>query len=59
LKIIPPSECPNIKNHTKSPEGYNQWQAWAEKKSKTHDQLQCPDCGYYVIWIKRKKEDKK
>jgi hypothetical protein len=39
--------------HTKQPEGYLQWHAWAEKKLKTHRQIKCPNCGLYAIWIKR------
>jgi hypothetical protein len=39
--------------HTKAPEGYLQWHAWAEKKSKTHKQKKCPGCGLWAIWVKR------
>jgi len=47
--------CPNAKNHTKAPEGYLDWHAWAEQKSKTHTTVQCPDCGKYAIWVKKPK----
>jgi hypothetical protein len=39
--------------HTPCPEGYSQWHAWAEQKSKTHVQHRCPNCGLWSIW-KRK-----
>ena len=39
--------------HAKAPEGYLQWHAWAEKKSKTHKQKKCPGCGLWAIWVKR------
>lgn len=39
--------------HTKKPKGYIEWHAWAEKKSKTHEQVKCDECGLYSIWIKR------
>ena len=45
--------CPNVKAHTKSPDGYLAWHEWAEKKAKTHEQTQCPTCGFWSIW-KRK-----
>lgn len=36
--------------HTKCPEGYIQWHAWAEKKMKKHTCLRCPICGKFAIW---------
>lgn len=29
---------------------YLQWHEWADRKSKTHEQHPCPDCGRYTIW---------
>jgi hypothetical protein len=43
-------------DHTLSPEGYMQWHFWAEEMSKTHQQIQCPSCGLWAIWIKKKKK---
>ena len=37
------------------PSGYLQWTEWAEKKSKTHDQTQCPDCGLWAIYSRKRK----
>lgn len=37
--------------HTECPVGYSEWHAWAEKKSKTHDQKECPECGLFSIWV--------
>ena len=39
--------------HTDAPEGYIQWHTWAAKKSLTHKQVKCPDCGLLAIWVKR------
>lgn len=46
-------DCPDIKRHTKHPEGYVAWHEWAEKKERTHTQERCPTCGFYSIWKKR------
>lgn len=45
--------CPDVRKHTKCPAGYVDWQEWAEKKARTHDQTRCETCGLYTIW-KRK-----
>lgn len=37
------------KRQAREPQGYVAWHEWAEKKSKTHDQEQCPLCG---LWRK-------
>jgi hypothetical protein len=47
-------ECPRAELHTKCPEGYLEWHAWAERKSKTHTPKRCPGCGLYAIWVPRK-----
>lgn len=47
------ADCPDVKHHTKAPEGYIAWHEWAEKKSKTHKQERCPTCGFFSIWKKR------
>ena len=39
--------------HTPCPKGYLGWHSWAEKKSKTHQQTRCPNCGLYAVWVKR------
>lgn len=52
---VPAERCPNVKNHVKrEPGGYVNWHSWAEDKLKTHDQLQCPECGLWVIWKPKK-----
>lgn len=38
------------KHGVQGPTGYVQWQEWAEKKSRTHYQIRCPNCGLYKIW---------
>jgi hypothetical protein len=47
--------CPNVAKHTKCPTGYVQWHDWADRKMFTHKQVQCPSCGLYAIWIKKRK----
>lgn len=47
--------CPDRAKHTSDPPGYLAWHEWAEKKAKTHDQHQCPTCGFWVIWKRKKK----
>lgn len=39
--------------HTSCPEGYVNWHLWAEKKARTHVQIQCSACGLWAIWIRR------
>ena len=39
------------KDHTPCPKRYIEWFEWAGKKGKTHDQIKCPDCGLYAIWV--------
>jgi hypothetical protein len=39
--------------HTPCPKGYLAWHIWAEKKSKTHYQVRCDECGRLRIWRKR------
>ena len=41
------------KDHTPQPNGYIAWHNWAEKKSKTHDQVRCGECGLLNIWIEK------
>ncbi len=50
--LVEQPEC----KHTPSPEGYIQWHAWAEKKSKTHRQIRCPVCGLWAIWVPKKRK---
>jgi ribosomal protein L32 len=38
--------------HRNEPDGYDEWQRWANKMVKTHHQEQCPDCGNFTIWKK-------
>jgi DNA-directed RNA polymerase subunit RPC12/RpoP len=47
--------CPDRAKHTSDPAGYIAWHERAEKKAKTHDQHQCPTCGYRVIWKRKSK----
>jgi hypothetical protein len=47
------SDCPNFANHTKSPEGYNQFFDWCHEMNKTHKQTRCTDCGLWTIWVPR------
>ncbi len=40
-------------DHNDGPSGYLGWHEWADKKSKTHRQVRCDECGRYHIWIKK------
>lgn len=51
---IEPENCLEVKSHTKAPESYLAYAAWAEEKSKTHDVKVCHGCQRYVIWKKIK-----
>lgn len=37
--------------HTPAPVGYNQWHGWAARMGKTHDQVRCPHCALFAIWV--------
>src|ERR1700756_4418734 len=51
-KMIGKDKC----KHTPCPEGYLQWHTWAEKKSKTHKAIKCPNCGRYAIWVPKRRK---
>ena len=40
--------------HTPCPKGYIQWHAWAEEKGKTHNQIRCPHCNLYAVWVPKR-----
>jgi hypothetical protein len=42
-----------VKRHTLHPKNYLGLIAWADEMNKTHDQTQCPTCGYWAIWVRR------
>lgn len=50
-------ECPNVTNHTPCPDGYAARAEWAQKKGRRHEQLKCPVCGLWVMWIRRQPND--
>lgn len=55
LKYDRHEDCPDAaKRHTKAPTGYLERESWAERKSRRHVQTQCPTCGYWVVWKRRK-----
>lgn len=48
--------CTDAATHTPFPGG--DWsipesEAWRNKMAETHDQAQCPTCGYWCIWTER------
>lgn len=51
VKYAHAEDCPDVHKHTADPSGYLQWHAWAEKMAKTHDQIRCPTCGFWAIWV--------
>lgn len=52
-QIATEQDCADRANHTPSPAGYNEWHEWAERMKETHDQTQCPTCGFWAIWTPR------
>lgn len=47
----PGASCPNADQHTPAPSSYTGWHHWATRMSRTHNQVRCPGCGLYEIWI--------
>lgn len=47
--------CPNAAHHTPQPEGYIAWFDWAARMHRTHNQILCPGCGRFSIWIPKTK----
>ena len=45
------AEGTTCKDHAKIPDGYLQACGWAERKSKTHTQRRCAECGLWEIWL--------
>src|SRR3954470_8314255 len=39
--------------HTPCPKGYVDFCDWADKMSKTHDQIKCKVCDSYDVWVER------
>lgn len=37
--------------HTPTPEGYNEFQEFCKRASKTHSQVKCQRCGLWAIWL--------
>lgn len=59
LSPVTREECPDLEKHTVCPVGYLHWHEWAEKKARTHNQSQCPTCGYWAIWKPKKRRAKR
>jgi predicted RNA-binding Zn-ribbon protein involved in translation (DUF1610 family) len=57
-KYADKSECPDRAKHTVCPVEYLSYSEWAVAMGKTHDQFQCPTCGYWSIWKPKKKAAK-
>lgn len=56
IKILESHELPCAHKHTKQPIRYSEWHSWAERKSKTHKQVRCEDCGRLAIWVSKTKD---
>lgn len=41
------NEC----RHTPVPTLYHAWYEWCELACKTHEQIRCPRCGLWSIWL--------
>lgn len=40
------------------PVGYQPWHDWAARMSKTHEQIQCPQCKRWCIWVPKAPADR-
>jgi hypothetical protein len=47
------------KHASQCPKGYIDWHDWAQKMSKTHDQVICLGCHLYRIWVKNNHRSRK
>lgn len=51
-------DCPDrVRLHDPGwPESFSDWSAYADTKSKTHQQVKCPTCGFYAVWEPKETE---
>jgi len=49
------AQCPNAAEHTTEGYGrsYTGWHEWARAKGRTHRNVRCQGCGYYLIWRRK------
>ena len=52
-KISYAFQCPHEENHTALPSTYLKWENWLRAMKETRRLAKCPDCGFYVIWVRR------
>ncbi len=55
---IPPKRIKQVEGecrHTPMPSGYIARMNWAKACGKTHRQVKCPNCGLYVVWVRKVK----
>lgn len=38
-------------DHVYGPDGYLAWHEWAQRMSKTHQQIRCDECELWAIWV--------
>lgn len=43
--------CRRAQLHTPCPTSTEEWRAWAAAMQRTHEQLRCPGCGKWVVWL--------
>lgn len=41
----------------RGPDSYVAWSEWAEKKSRTHVQIQCPGCQRWTVWVSKRSRE--
>lgn len=51
--VTPPAVSENCVRHTRQPAGYQAWHAWAEQMSGKHEQVRCPGCGLFNVWVRK------
>lgn len=47
-------DCPDAAKHAKMPDGYIDRAEWSERKARKHVCEQCPTCGFWVKWRRRR-----
>jgi hypothetical protein len=48
-------ECPDADTHTPHPTGYLEHADWAVRMMRTHVQRRCPTCGFWTIWLPKRR----
>lgn len=50
---------PCVAWRAKQPQGFVQWHEWTQHLRATHDQLRCPSCGLWTLWLFSRDQENK